>query len=522
MNELPDGWVWTNIGDITSDALQRQPTADEQFKYIDISSVDRLTKRVTSPQILYGHDAPSRARKIVATGDVLVSMTRPNLNAVAMVSPELDQQIASTGFDVLRPLQIEPRWLFYIVRSDDFVSAMSDLVQGALYPAIRSQDVRGYIVPLAPFNEQKRVVNQLELLLDRITACSNRLDRISSLLKRMREAVLVAATSGELTAEWREANKYKSPVDVLLADYATEVNYGTSAKSAASGLIPVLRMGNIQGGCLDWNNLVYTSDPIEIEKYALRPGDVLFNRTNSPELVGKTAVFNGEQQAIFAGYLVRFRCTDQLLPDYINYCLNSPKGRNYCWRVKSDGVSQSNINAKKLLGFRFLLPSLAEQQEIVRCVENLFDFADQLEARLQATRNAVDRVIPAILSKAFRGELVPQDPNDEPASVLLERIHSARTKVAPTTGPANRRVMQTQTLRTVQSARDLVEFLAENTASRKPSFIVQAAELDVDDFYAFLREAVTNGWIEQPLPGPVEPELKVNLDAFRQTVHQGI
>lgn len=185
-------------------------------------------------------------------------------------------------------------------------------------------------------------------------------------------------------------------------------------------------MGNIQNGVLDWSDLVFSSDLQEIKKYLLSAGDVLFNRTNSPELVGKTAVFKGERDAIYAGYLIRVRCGERLLPDYLNYNLNSPAGRDYCWQVKSDGVSQSNINAKKLAAFTFLLPSIKEQTEIVRRVEKLFAFADKLEARYTTARKQVEHLTPALLAKAFRGELVEQDPNDEPASVLLERIRAER------------------------------------------------------------------------------------------------
>ena len=91
-------------------------------------------------------------------------------------------------------------------------------------------------------------------------------------------------------------------------------------------------------------------------------------------------------------------------------------------------MSQSNINAKKLAAFEFGLPAIEEQHEIVRRVETLFAYADRLEARYTAARAKVDRLIPALLAKAFRGELVPQDPNDEPASVLLERIRAAQAE----------------------------------------------------------------------------------------------
>jgi hypothetical protein len=150
LSEVPPGYVETTLGDLTTDSEQRVPAPDEQFQYVDIASIDRATKRITSPQLLFGRDAPSRARKEIRADDVLVSMTRPNLNAVALVPPEFDRQIASTGFDVLRPIGVEPRWLFYVVRAQPFIDHMSELVQGALYPAVRSKDVRGYVIPLAP------------------------------------------------------------------------------------------------------------------------------------------------------------------------------------------------------------------------------------------------------------------------------------------------------------------------------------------------------------------------------------
>jgi type I restriction enzyme S subunit len=285
-------------------------------------------------------------------------------------------------------------------------------------------------ISLPPLAEQKRIADKLEAVLGRVNACRARLDRVPDLLKRFRQSVLAAATSGQLTEDWREENFDSEWIDVALEEVAEDFDYGSSAKSSKTGAVPVLRMGNIQEGKLDWDDLVFTSGTEEIAKYRLLPGDVLFNRTNSPELVGKTAVFKGEREAIFAGYLIRVRCSKRLLPDYINYCLNSPAGRDYCWQVKTDGVSQSNINAKKLAAFSFQLPSLPEQAEIVRHVEVLFALADRIEARLTAARAQVERLTPATLSKAFRGDLVPQDPNDEPASKLLARLNSGAAKPA--------------------------------------------------------------------------------------------
>lgn len=207
-----------------------------------------------------------------------------------------------------------------------------------------------------------------------------------------------------------------------LESVAESFSYGSAAKSSPTGRVPVLRMGNIQRGRLDWTDLVYTSDTKEIGKYRLSAGDVLFNRTNSPDLVGKTAVYRGEREAIYAGYLIRVRCSPELLPDFLNYSLNGPAGKEYLASVRTDGVSQSNINARSLAAFEFGLPSVAEQQEIVRRVEALFALANAIEKRVAVASARADKLTQAILAKAFRGELVPTE-----AEVNRRREASAAT-----------------------------------------------------------------------------------------------
>ena len=320
---------------------------------------------------------------------------------------------------------------------------------GGAQPNISGTAIENIQILLPPLAEQTRIAQKLDELLAQVDTLKARLDAIPALLKRFRQSTLAAAVSGRLTADWREGNpaeadsaaangvsqtqaklqiensNYAWPV-VRLGSVARGFAYGSSSKSQSDGLVPVLRMGNIQSGKLDWSNLVYSSDPKEIEKYLLEYDDVLFNRTNSPELVGKTSIYKGEQKAIYAGYLIRVRCTEHLLPNFLNYCLNSLQAKDYCWRVKTDGVSQSNINAKKLADFPMGLPTVQEQTEIVRRVEQLFAFTDQLEAKIKTAQARVNHLTQSILAKAFRGELVPQDPNDEPASELLARIKAQR------------------------------------------------------------------------------------------------
>jgi len=214
-----------------------------------------------------------------------------------------------------------------------------------------------------------------------------------------------------------------------LGDLTLGVEYGTAAKSKKEGKVAVLRMGNIQNCIFDWSDLVFTDDREEIEKYSLQKGDVLFNRTNSPELVGKTAIYQGERPAVFAGYLIRVnQITEIVLPKYLNYFLNSRVAKKHGNTVKTDGVNQSNINGEKLINYPFPYASLDEQEQVVQEIESRLSNCDQLENAIAENLQKAEALRQSILKKAFEGRLVPQDPNDEPAEKLLERIRVEKMK----------------------------------------------------------------------------------------------
>ena len=208
-----------------------------------------------------------------------------------------------------------------------------------------------------------------------------------------------------------------------LGNIVYDLMYGTSEKSSSKGLVPVLRMGNINRiGGIDWNNLVYTSNNIDIEKYLLIYNDLLFNRTNSSEWVGKTAIYKGNNNAIYAGYLIRIR-TIIVNPDYINYVMNSSYHRNWCNDVKTDAVNQSNINAQKLSQHFIPIPPNNEQRRIVDTVQRWMNIIDNIENEKYNLALAIKQIKSKILDLAIHGKLVPQDPTDEPACELLKRIN---------------------------------------------------------------------------------------------------
>ena len=208
-----------------------------------------------------------------------------------------------------------------------------------------------------------------------------------------------------------------------LEDIVCELKYGTSEKSSSVGKIAVLRMGNITNvGIIDYSNLVYSSNDEDIEQYSLEKDDLLFNRTNSSEWVGKTAIYKEEQPAIYAGYLIRIRPL-LISPDYLNTVMNSGYYRDWCYDVKTDAVNQSNINAQKLSQLMIPIPPLKEQGRIVAEMDKWISLIDIVKNGKDDLLTIIKQTKSKILGLAIRGKLVPQDPNDEPAIELLKRIN---------------------------------------------------------------------------------------------------
>lgn len=163
--DLPDGWRWARIGEVCDEHVEiRDPRLepDKPFHYVDITGVDNVAKRIISAKVMPGKDAPSRARQVIRAGDVLVSSTRPNLNAVAQVPATLDNEVCSTGFCVLRGKgELDRDYLFGFVQTSEFVENLTALVRGALYPAVTGRQVRSQYIPLPALSEQKRIAGIL-------------------------------------------------------------------------------------------------------------------------------------------------------------------------------------------------------------------------------------------------------------------------------------------------------------------------------------------------------------------------
>lgn len=282
-----------------------------------------------------------------------------------------------------------------------------------------------FSIPLPPFAEQQRIVDRIESLFAKLDEAKEKAQAVVDSFETRKAAILHKAFTGELTAKWREEHgvRMDSWEKKSVGELCISLKYGTAKKSDASGNVVVLRMGNLQQGEIDWSDLAYSKDPDDIEKYKLYPGDVLFNRTNSAALVGKTAIYRGEHPAIYAGYLIKLDYDhDKIIGDYLNYALNTLDAKKYCNSVKTDGVNQSNINAKKIGAYSFNVSSIPEQEKIVSVIQKLLSKEQQAKEAAEAVLDQIDLMKKSILACAFRGELGTNDPSEESAVELLKQI----------------------------------------------------------------------------------------------------
>jgi type I restriction enzyme S subunit len=271
-----------------------------------------------------------------------------------------------------------------------------------------------------------------------VDACRARLDRVPALLKRFRQSVLAAATSGKLTEEWRMTNgvndewKEKKLTDLGELGRGKSKHRPRNDKSLYGGEYPFVQTGDVakSGGYILQHSQTYSEFGLAQSK--LWPAQTVCITIAAN--IADTAILS--YPACFPDSVVGFIANaHECRPEFIKWTIDVIKQDLEAF---APATAQKNINLGVLYEIKISCPTLAEQQEIVRRVEALFALADRIEARLAVVRRTADRLTPSVLAKAFRGELVPQDPNDEPASVLLERLQS-QAAAQPARAPRKKR-----------------------------------------------------------------------------------
>lgn len=553
-SDLPDGWAVASFGELNAFSGGTVNPASRPDDFFELYSVPSFP--TGCPELLPGR-AIGSTKQAVSPGDVLVCKINPRINRVWTVGPLGDyEQIASSEWIGFRSDALEPRFAMRYFSEPAFRSLLCSEVSGVGGSLTRAQPSRvaAYPVPVAPRAEQTRIADQLDTLLARIQACQDRLEVVPALLKRFRNAVLASATTGELTAEWRITQRRALSAAELLrsleADYAeagghhrgnasepTEEAHDLSVEQIPDGWVistlrdccrpgrpitygilkpgpeleegvPYVRVADFPGNQLNLSSIKRTSPEIDLQykRARLLAGDLLLSIRGS---VGRLIVIPASLEgANITQDTARLSISSRLNARYVYYALLAPDAQRRMAKAIR-GVAVRGINIGDVRALQVPLPSLPEQNEIVRRIDTLFEIAGQIESRHAIALRQVSRLTPLTLAKAFRGDLVPQDPNDERASTLLARIAAHRN--APTVAAAKRSPRRGRPPRAPKEASTMTKSRQDEDVMGQPYLaghlrrigtpvsadaLFKVSELPVADFYKQLAWEVAQGHVK--------------------------
>ena len=453
MSELPNGWTETTLGEVANWGSGGTPSRSESSFYggkIPWIKSGELNSRFVTTAEEYITDAALKgsSAKLFPAGSVAIAMYGATIGKTAILGIDAaTNQACAVG----APLEglIGKELLYRLLQNEKKTFIAKG--KGGAQPNISQALIKAHVIGLPPLAEQARIVQKLDEVLAQVDIVKSRIDAIPALLKRFRQSTLAAAVSGQLTEEWRPANpitesaeeylqgvirnrrqkpivKFKEPVlpdlekrDFEIIDGWMISSVSSFAECLDSMRIPVKKeLRNSKEG-----KYPYFGANGEVD----RVDEYIFN--DDLVLVTEDETFYGREKPIAYKYSGKcwvnnhvhaLRAHDAVARNYLCFALMHYDVTP--WLTGTTG--RAKLSQGALLSLPILVPPAAEQTEIVRRVEQLFAFADNLEAKVAAAKSRIDNLTQSILAKAFRGELVPQDPNDEPASVLLERIKALR------------------------------------------------------------------------------------------------
>jgi type I restriction enzyme, S subunit len=520
MSELPDSWTRVPLAMVGSWGSGGTPTRTNDQYYakqgIPWLVIGDLNDRVVlkSSNFITELGLANSSAKLVPTGALLVAMYG-SIGKLGITGIECatNQAIAFCKPD---ESIVSLRYLYHAM-----FNAKPDLLalgQGGAQQNISQSVLKEFQIPLAPKNEQTRISDLLDTLFARVQACNDRFDAILALLKRFRQTIYMAAVSGTLSEDWRAANRVNDWTHERAADVCAKVQSGGTPKEGFSARgVPFLKVYNIvnQKVAFDYKPQ-YIESSIHhgsMAKSRTQPGDVLMNIVGPP--LGKVAIVPADRNEWNINQAITlFRPSERISTGWL-YCILC-SGVNIADIIHETrgSAGQVNISLSQCRDFRFPVPTVIEQAEIVRRVGALLALADRIETRCTAARAQAQRLTPLVLAKAFRGELVPQDPEDESANDLLNRIAVAQAptpkiRIAKAAARQTRKV-KLQDLNPFESGDEpldatmkldsipsnYLETLVPEAGGLNAKELWQKSKLGIDDFYVQLGKEIDRGLLE--------------------------
>jgi len=310
--------------------------------------------------------------------------------------------------------------------------------QGGAQQNISQTILKAQQIRLPPINEQRRIADKLDTTLAAVEACKQKLNNAAETIQRFRQSVLAAAVSGELTREWREERGITTEWEIQPIENVADARLGKMLDKSKNTGPERKYIGNINVRWFefDLSNLstIRVSDE-EFQKLSLQPGDLLVCEGGEP---GRCAVWEqGTTPITYQKALHRIRPKPNIDSHFLSFCFKNAAEDGSLQKLFT-GSTIKHLTGRSLSKFKVPVPSKQEQEMVISKTLALLEVASTIESKIFKTKSVLNRLTSAILSKAFRGELVPQDPNDEPATVLLERIKAQRDAEAAAKKPAKR------------------------------------------------------------------------------------
>jgi type I restriction enzyme S subunit len=403
---LPNEWRVLSLGETCDHRIEvRDPRAnpENRFWYIDITSVDNEAKSIVAPKELVGKEAPSRARQVVRAGDVIVSTTRPNLNAVAVVPADLDRQICSTGFCVLRPKDgLDSRYLFNFVQSSDFVRRLVDLVRGALYPAVTDKQVRSQLIPLPELSEQRRITSRLSLLLEEIERARAAGAQQLIAARALHLALLGGVFNSQEAQHWPRVRLQ----DLLLSPLRTGISKPALAKSDKV----CLTLSAVRNGELD----LAASKPVDVNDSEaqgnwVKAGAFYVVRGNgNRSLVGRGAIAPSpiSSPVLYPDLLIEVNFDPARIDArYLRLAWDSADVRRDIEDRARTSAGIYKINQANLREVSLRVPPLADQMAVASLLSKQLTIVEGTKVRLDEEINNLSRLRVTLLTRAFSGGL---------------------------------------------------------------------------------------------------------------------
>lgn len=431
MSKLPDNWTEATIEDCAdlNPKHDREIARDTSISFVPMTAVSDGTGEIQDPQTRPFSEV-SKGYTHFQTGDVIFAKITPCMeNGKIAVARDLTNGLAcgSTEFHVLRPRDgISPDYLWRYLRQRTFRTEAERSMTGAVgQRRVPLQYLKVASIPLSPAAEQRRIVAKIDSLSGKSKRVRDNLNHIPRLAEKYKQAILAAVYA---------AAQRCSGQTVTLGSIAIEVRNGLSKKPSddPSGL-PILRISAVRPLKVHLQDIRYYPVTEAVPTTALlREGDLLFTRYNgNPDFTAVCGMVRGlMRDTAYPDKLIRVRLTNAAEPRFVEIMCASSKSRDWLAPHIKTAAGQHGISGGDLKRLPIPLPSIPNQRAIIGRAETAFVWIDRLASEATSARMLIDRLDQAVLAKAFRGELVPQDAGDEPASVLLERIRAARQAIS--------------------------------------------------------------------------------------------